>query len=150
MKTEDLMIDDWVDVYHELSNESGFYKPLQVTGIHRKDGVCFGDNIIESPWIDPEEFEEAIKPIPLTPEILEKNGFKRIQDTYLFNIGTNQFGIKLWIEIGPDSWIENNKIYIYSLKEVNGAMISVKTCKYVHEFQHELKSYKIKKEITLK
>ena len=28
MNTKDLMIGDWVDVYHELPDESGFYKPL--------------------------------------------------------------------------------------------------------------------------
>ena len=90
-----------------------------------------------------------LNPIPLTGEILKKNGFKHLQDTYLFNIGINQFGIDLWIEIGPDSWIENNKIYIDSLKEIDDTMISVTTCKYVHELQHLLKLLKIRKDIVL-
>ena len=150
MKAEDLTIGDWVDVYHELPDESGFYKPLQITGLHQNDGICFGDSIIEFPRNDPEEFEEEIKPIPLTSEILEKNGFKRLQDTYLFNITTNQFGVNLWLEIGPDSWIENNKIRVDSLKgDFNYPMLTVMSCKYVHEFQHLLKLYGIKKDIVL-
>ena len=73
-------------MHHELPDESGFYKPLQVTGIHYIDGICFGDSIIESTWNDPEEFEDEIKPIPLTKEILEKNGFsKQFVHDYLNN-----------------------------------------------------------------
>ena len=136
MKAEDLMIGDWVDVYHELPDESGFYKPLQVTGLHQNNGICFGDSIIESPWNDPEEFEEEIKPIPLTEEILEKNGFL-VDSNGIFYLKENlKFGLIKDIDYGYWFAYRSNNEYIC-------------TCDFVHELQHLLKLCKIEKEIKL-
>ena len=142
MKAEDLMIGDWVDVYHELPDESGFYKPLQVTGIHRNDGVCFGHSVIESPWIDPEEFD-ASEPIPLTKEILLKNGFEHFSGggCIIKELDDNEIPT-LYI------WDGNNSIYVVDYYSTN-RYTYIKECKYVHEFQHELKSCGIEKEIVL-
>ena len=140
MKATDLMIGDWVDVYHELPDGSCFYKPLQVTGIHHNDGICFGDNIIESPWYDPEEFE-AIKPIQLTKEILLKNGFEEFCGGCIIKELDDNEMPTLY------TW-ENNYIYVVDEYSTN-KYTYIKDCKYVHEFQHELKSCDIKKEIVL-
>lgn len=122
MKAEDLMIGDWV-----LFAGSKYQ-------IHKED---YSANYV-------------FEPIQLTSEILEKNGFKRLQDTYLFNIATNQFGVNLWLEIGPDSWIENNKICVDSLKgDFNYPILTIMSCKYVHKFQHLLKLFGIKKDIKI-
>lgn len=142
MKAEDLMIGDWVDVYHELPDESGFYKPLQVTGLHQNNGICFGDSIIESPWNDPEEFEEEIKPIPLTEEILEKNGFGFI-DT--FNGEYYSVWTGWWILDGLElCCCSNLKFPVYF--NISDANVKVN---YVHELQHALKLCGIEKEIVL-
>ena len=126
------MIGDWVDVYHELPDESGFYKPLQVTGIHSNDGVCFGYSVIECPWDDPEEFEEAIMPIPLTPEILEKNGFE------LQSFSGEMYG----------NWWESPEFLI---REDMRDSIGKNNFKfeYVHQLQHALKLCGVEKEIIL-
>jgi hypothetical protein len=136
MVAEDLMVGDWVCVRSNDKEDTHNFKIKSIVN----EGV-YGPGFVG--------FDEDLEPIPLTGEILKKSGFKHIQDTYLFNIGINQFGIDLWIEIGPDSWIENNKIYIDSLKEIDDTMVSVTTCKYVHELQHLLKSLKIRKDIVL-
>lgn len=141
MKAEDLMIGDWVDVYHELPDESGFYKPLQVTGLHQNNGICFGDSIIESPWNDPEEFEEEIKPIPLTEEILEKNGFTSVEDQYshkkYFLLGKNEYNSDIY-------W---DGLTILIIEKDYDAYIC--DAEYVHELQHALKLCRIEKEIIL-
>ena len=140
MKAEDLMIGDWI-IRRGVPEE-----PMRLYDMKASVGIAYLDQ--DGRGVT-EKFEN-IEPIPLTSEILEKNGFKRLQDTYLFNITTNQFGVNLWLEIGPDSWIENNKIYIDSLKgDFNYPMLTMTTCKYVHEFQHLLKLYEIKKDIVL-
>jgi len=136
MVAEDLMVGDWVCVRSNDKEDTHNFKIKSIV----KEGV-YGPGFVG--------FDEDLEPIPLTGEILKKSGFKHLQDTYLFNIGINQFGTDLWIEIGPDSWIENNKIYIDSLKEIDDTMVSVTTCKYVHELQHLLKSLKIRKDIVL-
>ena len=138
MKAEELMIGDWVDVYHELTDESGFYKPLRVTGIHYNDGICFGDSTIESPWNDLKEFEEGVRPIPLTPEILEKNGFeKHISDIRMFF----QHG-----EYHLSYYIVNKHFTIYN--QIDGSLIQ-RVIVNVHELQHALKLCGIDKEIIV-
>jgi len=140
MKATELMIGDWVEV-----TNSDYLKFVQVDGI-LGNSIFTKEAEYESEEIDIND----LRTIPLTSEILEKNGFKRLQDTYLFNITTNQFGVNLWLEIGPDSWIENNKICVDSLKgDFNYPMLTIMSCKYVHEFQHLLKLFRIKKDIVL-
>ena len=140
MKATELMIGDWVEV-----TNSDYLKFVQVDGI-LGNSIFTKEAEYESEEIDIND----LRTIPLTSEILEKNGFKRLQDTYLFNVTTNQFGVNLWLEIGPDSWIENNKIRVDSLKgDFNYPMLTIMSCKYVHEFQHLLKLFRIKKDIVL-
>ena len=127
-------------MYHELPDESGFYKPLQVTGIHQNDGVCFGHSVIECPWIDPEEFEEAIEPIPLTQELLYKNTYDEASNTYhVYNtVGYVQYCI-------TDRFVI--KCYTDGEKEVfkyEGLVLE-----YVHDLQHLLEIARIDKEIIL-
>ena len=77
MKATDLMIGDWV--------LNGCSTLMRVTAIFEDgiNGVCEGGE-----WCD---LYDVIKPIPLTPEILEKNGWKggageniRFKSPYIF------------------------------------------------------------------
>jgi hypothetical protein len=149
MKATDIMAGDWVMSRRYSSPSRVYATHLYMLYMPEAQHSITIINETKDGSVIAGHFAEELTPIPLTQDILDKNGFKRIQDTYLFNIGTNQFGNDLWIEIGPDSWIENNKVYIDSLKEVDNAMICVTTCKYIHEFQHLLKLCKIEKEIVL-
>lgn len=125
MKVEDLMIGDWVQ------NEDGSIKGRIANINTHKNRVEFDDHTIDI---------EYAYSIPLTYDILKKNGFKKINQHDLFHIGTNRWGTNMWIE--------DNIIYIDSLRN-DDTMISVVTCEYVHQFQHLLKDFEIEKEIVL-
>lgn len=68
--------------------------------------------------------EEALKPIPLTPEILEKNGWKKDKDGY-FN---DSYHIRL---------CENNTNYA-AYKVVNDSIVWLRAVKNVPDLQHLL------------
>ena len=78
------------------------------------------------------EFE----PIPLTIEILEKNGFEKNRD-YGYFIGQSNSGYYIYLD--------NNYLSIQAGYDA----IEFAWCEYVHELQHALKLCGIKKEIIL-
>jgi hypothetical protein len=89
---------------------------------------------------------EYLEPIPLTPEILEKNGFKKapqISDTEPFD--TDEEGNKhysynttFW------GWFQPDNIFCIPANGLGWLNI-----KYVHQLQHALRFARIKKEIIL-
>lgn len=120
MKTTELMINDWV-LYRE--------EVLKVTSLYTKRGaneIGFGES--ENFWVD----ISNIEPIPLTSEILEKNGWE-----------TEYFGRR------QEWWLDKTKFPIvrYSANDTlqhNGIVL-----KYVHQLQHALRLLGIEKEIEL-
>ena len=97
-------------------------------------------------WVyDSETSEEDISPIPLTPEILEKNGFEPIEnkvvdEAYIFD--RNEFE-------EPDIIIRRfdfNDSFVLCTVMDNTAIISIA---YVHQLQHALLLCGIEKEIVL-
>lgn len=81
-----------------------------------------------------------LKPIPLTNDILETIGFKKI---------TNKYG-HVYYELGLNEY--NNKLFLYNNSVVinfEGNDIYLCDCEYLHELQHVLKSCKIKKYVLL-
>ena len=74
------------------------------------------------------------RPIPLTPEILEANGFELLRDTWYFN----QEGKPILIRFADD----------YIVIIINGDKVPMKL-RYVHELQHALRLCGIKKEIII-
>ena len=136
MKPEELQIGDWVNV---------FDVPKQIEGIRtfkNGDEVAYYDG-------DNGNFIENLTPIPLTSEILEKNGFKkkvwwkhRKSDVTTYVIGDG-----FHIELSENEfWLVDNCSddgdYGY---ESNGIV----EIKYVHELQHVFKLFKIDKKIEL-
>lgn len=135
METKELMIGDWVCVtknftqkYHKiraLSNDEGsVLRGMYVNEYGVKNHSIFSPNDIE--------------PIPLTAEILEKNGFK------LNPQGSYSIGCNISIDMLDGHYNANmntNNPQIPSFLYMVG--------KYVHELQHALKLCKIKKEIIL-
>ncbi len=82
MKVEDLTIGSWVKV-----NDIEYTHPLQVTEIFKKCGAYYAtlywDGMPDN--VNPETLTAdvgKVLPIPLTPEILEKNGW--IKDGYFY------------------------------------------------------------------
>lgn len=108
MKANELMIGDWVKFIQ--SDGQGFYAQVEALnddGTFAESGF-FADNMV--------------RPIPLTAEILEKNG-------YNYNVGSGG-------------------LFQINIKGLN-CHISFNIIHYVHELQHALRLCGIEKEIEL-
>ena len=130
---ESLMIGDWILDGHVYA---------QVTSI-----TC--DGIIETTH---NEFSniELVEPIPLTPEILEKNGFKR--DPLWHHCDKDLDNYSISVQLGYANRIEYIKI---TEKGKDNVIPSERTklylthIKFVHQLQHALRLCGIEKEIVL-
>lgn len=131
MKVEDLMIGDWVyitepDDFHGyigkvvITNAETNYIAVRIPNMHLHD-----------------VFVEDLQPIPLTKEILDKNGFKEHR-YYGYFIGQSNSGYYIYFD--------NNYL---SIHQSGYDIIEFAWCEYVHELQHALKLCEIKKEIVL-
>ena len=82
---------------------------------------------------------EHIKPIPITAEVLEKNGFER---------STSQFIVyhtdKVWISYDKPSETWSVTMYINDVTSNLNANIN-----YIHQLQHALRLAGVEKEINL-
>ena len=134
MKAEELMIGDWVQVDYRD-------KAVQVTGVL--------DKAIYANVVSPLS-EDEFKPIPLTPKILEKNGFEKLDFSH-FQIGDRRLVLDAdgrWD--GPLSWH-----WVVTEMDTNakGQPVVldyyVATINYVHELQHALRLCGIEHEIKL-
>lgn len=136
MKPTDLMIRDWVHVpklVDTVENDNG---NMQIKQLRMADLDCYSFK---------ELTYDEIEPIPLTPEILEKNGFILEYNGYnyyenLDNTETNYLCVSFRTNKQP------RKIEFEFTNKIFG---KIKTIQYVHEFQHLLKLCKINKEIIL-
>ena len=120
MKATDLMIGDWV-VYN---GDVEYTDPIRIEGMD-----IATDMLITS---DREDVGfDGVEPIPLTTEILEKNGFKfgLYGECFFCTLSTST--IKLFKFRGDIWWFHGIKI------------------EKVHELQHLLRLCGIKKEIVL-
>lgn len=130
MKAKELMIDDWVCLEDDPT-------PRQVDFIRTGEVGLYWNKIVTPPYI---------KPIPITPEILEKNGFKGEMYAFL-DISPNLYleyyyhehRLREWWT-GIDEW--NNHAEV---KEI----VFKCQCHYIHELQHALRLCGIEKEIEL-
>lgn len=112
MKANELMIGDWVQIKHgrklQLELDQFFAQ-----GKHEFEGT-------------PIDYFAGFQPIPLTKEILKKNGFK--YDSYDHCYRKEDF--ELGIEIGNNGFYESgSQDYFYM----------VFSCVFVHELQHALR-----------
>ncbi len=131
----ELMIGDWVSYKGnptkirtiEICNID--VGPLQVT-------ITYGDKICGLTVID----VSMLKPIPLTPEILKKNGFSQDPLNGHIFIFQEKSGEVIYYEYGPKYGltIDNQLATIQDLR-IN----------YVHQLQHALKLCGIEKEVLL-
>lgn len=118
MKANELMIGDWVICHGE---------PMQIMEI-------FSDLVNAECW--PYEYDD-LQPIPLTPEILERNGFVP---------ATNGVSWYLRDDDTDECLLMLNKIHNAFVMSTAGMTIGFQ---YVHQLQHLLRLCGIKKEIIL-
>ena len=110
MKCKELMVNDWIAYEDKL--------PMQIYCV--KDGIAYayyGTALYE--FYD-KDYQP--QPIPLTTEILEKNGWKETQYWHEYQDGKTTIQCCL-----PDMRGRINRIEIEHFK-----------CKYVHQYQHLL------------
>ncbi len=92
------MINDWVCI----NGSNYLVKEIKKNGVIKLyEDTKYSEHEIE---FNADYIEDNIEPIPLTEEILDKNGFKKVEKD-LFYFGQSS--------IGDDTWfgIDNNVIY---------------------------------------
>ena len=127
MKAEELMIGDWVQM------PKGTCRVISI----QDNDVIFTDI---ADGIDGSFYINEVKAIPITPEVLEKNGFVK-QGFSGWEIYTEDFLI-LWRNDYPD---------ILEIRSFNAAYgyFYRSYISYVHELQHALRLCGIEKEVVL-
>ena len=123
LKISDLSVGDWVrwKVYDKTYDICiSQITDILVRGVH--DGIEYGMKITQ------------MSPIPITAEILEKNGFEKVA---IGNIYRHESDIE--ITLYGDGWWHTISLDEYSLHKING----------VHQLQHLLRLFGVDKEINL-
>lgn len=114
MEAKELMLGDWVNINGD--------RPLYsvVTSLNQGEvGVC---NYLFS--------ADVLLPIPITPEILEKNGFELNDEDDWFEYENNhRYVVVLFCRELDTDEIQNGSFTIF-----NGC-----DCRYVHQLQHALR-----------
>ena len=137
MKTTDLMIGDWV-IYNPNVFIEDEYEPTKDSyPIQIKSGEDI-DLVIE----------DCYCPIPITPKILEKNGFKK-QDGKEWICHKYENDDKNKVSLYNILWnMDEEYLEISSFTNATGDFNRFGVC-YVHELQHALKACGIEKEIAV-
>ena len=142
MKATDLMIGDWVNVVVQWKPEIK-YMYGEVSELLALDG-CLKVRQSYDPYHDNEIYCICdTEPIPLTPEILEKNYGKETR------VGISDK--PCWGEMGAIwstmLWKCENSFWL-EVSTIAGGFVK-KHVRYVHELQHALRLCGIEKEIVL-
>lgn len=143
MEAKDLMIGDWVRISDDDTDE---YFDAQIKGVDFLDNVYAPIPGEEKPC----PFSiDCVEPIPLTPEILEKNGFENVS---VITVGTAKMRwvsedtrteITIWMDDTLPMEIVKN---VYYEDEVSYTLPFPGT---VHQLQHALRLCEIDKEIVV-
>ena len=128
MKKEDLMIGDWVNIQTEKDDEPMYSQVEQLW-------ECGIDADFQTDY-------ENVYPISLTPEILEKNAFLKVE---AIEYPSHSVGISFLYRNTP----EGLRIFVQNACVGGPTCTMIKTCKYVHEVQHMIKMCDIEKTFVL-
>lgn len=133
MKIRDLSIGDWVLIDEVLGSEPA--RALRVTMAGRSMFKGSSGQIYGSLGGD-------ISPLPITPEILEKNGFEK-RDNHTWHNDElacviHRFGRKHWdIRLHPKT------------RKYRAVRMGIDNIEYIHQLQHALRIAGVEKEIEL-
>jgi hypothetical protein len=133
MKANDLMVGDYISV-----KPSGM--PIKVAAVHHKK-VAYHAVVNKLEWVR----ESLLEPIPLTPDILEKNG-------WFYNNEDEKFFPQTWV--GGGLMLQGADdcgycIVVTSDYDDEDTNVTPFIILYIHELQHALRLRRIKKEIKL-
>ena len=114
IRCRDLMVGDWI------TNRNGF--PMQITNVREDYAYATFEGNEGDPW-EFDDKDDQPQPVPLTPEILKKNGWEETE---------------YWHE-----YKDGNTIIQYSLSNIWGIINEIEIehfkCEYVHQLQHLLR-----------
>lgn len=137
MKATELMIGDWVfDNFHQAkARVNTLTRALLWGAVEEKDGF----------YDDKQLRYEDVKPIPITEEILRKNGWECNDEDTMFAIRTWSDG---WLKllVADDCGYRIVVTSDYDYEESNNTPFILQ---YVHELQHALRLRRIENEIEL-
>ena len=125
LSVKSLQIGDWVKISHR--NKIG-----KIYRIDEANGKGNGHAAV----IDGDYSESDLEPIPLTPEILEKNGFEKQQYGNFIYENDDEL---LRIEFYPKNINYTNGCYDYIDIEKGCITITEMPIEFVHELQHALR-----------
>ena len=146
MKAKELMIGDWVRI-DEPDKYAGATGQIQSLMYNREDYVAYFNVFIQGKfgYVSRDVCGDDIRPIPLTAEILEKNGFENIgDDTYQLEEKPCWF----WVDFFRHTYgcEYDTSTYEYEDDERRLKLYGIPS---VHELQHALRICGIEKEIEL-
>lgn len=138
MRPEDLMVGDWFRFRYTIDGKE-IVKTFRISRIVDDIGHVWGDGF--GCMCKPERLE----PVPLTPEILEKNGFTELRNdfTFLEFSDDNVYMSYSYRDKIGTCYLIVRRFVPFRDVEIEGKVI------YAHELQHALKDCKIAKEIVL-
>lgn len=148
MKANELMIADWV-IFHD----SGYASDGTTWEENRVCQIDSIDEVVRVEWYDESGCKEdwphvstvLLSPIPLTPEILEKNGFVE-SPHYPMVFRIIEDNLRVAINMDRGLYLSITKTFDDGSEEFN---YNTPKPKFVHELQHALKLCGIEKEIIL-
>lgn len=146
MKAKELMIGDWVHI-DEPDKYAGATGQIQSLMYHREDDAAYFNVFIQGKfgYVSRDVCSDDIRPIPLTADILEKNGFENIgDDTYQLEEKPCWF----WVDFFRHTYgcEYDTSTYEYEDDEHRLKLYGIPS---VHELQHALRLCGIEKEIEL-
>ena len=137
LNISDLSVGDWV------INHRGY--PTKVQVITSDGNLLCGELDAKSEhcthlWV------QDIKPIPITAEVLEKNGFELFsRDIKYITYCINESQISVSYVKDTKEWM----VFLGASGSVKKKFVEVSCVKYIHELQHALRLCGIEKEIEL-
>lgn len=131
IRCRDLMAGDWI------TDEHGF--PMQITTVGEDYAYATFVGLEGDPW-EFNDKDDKPEPIPITPEILEKNGFhlelSSDKENVYSHFDEGDCTPIIFLSTGQEKWTLHVKNYI--LKKCLDFTIFHDTL-YVHELQHALR-----------
>ena len=143
MEANELMIGDWFrrrSIYQDTGRE--VVTDFQITQICKNGESLY----VYGPKGNLGRVDQ-IEPIPLTPEILEKNGFTDCETTKL----DREMGNTFWYP-GKDNFISDSTLMINLMKDsflIRFGTNTIYRLRFVNELQHALLLFGIEKTIEL-
>ena len=133
LKISDLSVGDWV------MNHRGY--PTKVQVITSEGNLLCGEIDAKSEHCT-HLWAQDIKPIPITAEILEKNGFESTTKPNVFTLTHGK--LQLYVSNELDGW---HMSFVNFMERL--CILQVIRKSYIHELQHALRFAGVDKEINL-